>query len=213
MVFLFDSIDHISSSMSNAISDIVNPRPSNQGDRKRKRTQASSSDEALEKAKDKLLEGFKKSKRAPRGVVSAAVALAEETLNQNNYQDQFRKSLGRDPADVWQDVVDEDFESTWNQVMTSVRCGQGVQNDNNPGSTTSTNKNIVYRSCTVTLQSVLRPELHAHVGTIERLLSHSQEAISNTVAEVQAVIHKALFAVSRMLSHFHASSHALGAKN
>ncbi|KAF9978945.1 hypothetical protein BGZ65_006788, partial [Modicella reniformis] len=86
----------------------------------------------------------------------------------------------------------------WNKALNQ----RGVKRKDVPAEETSsttienTDKDAKYRACSVTLKSVLRPDLEDHVERIEKLLSRGQNIVSNVVDELHAVMHKAVFAIA-----------------
>jgi hypothetical protein len=135
MILHINSLDHISSSMVRTITDIVHPRPkpSSQGKRTPRRNgkQAPTTEEALTKAKSKLSDSFHASKSTPRGPFSAAVSIAESTLNQTNYNNHFREDLPRDPLEIWKEILNNEYENTWNQSVANVKGKSVTPEENN----------------------------------------------------------------------------------
>lgn len=179
--------------MIDTISTILKPAPINQK-RTPKRKEAPSTDEALLTARDNLLMGYKKAKRTPRGVFDAAVRIAEERLEQTNYNGPFRTALRRDPIDVWKEVVNKEFDTTWEKAMACVQDEDHEEHEEDADDPDAATPTDMYRTCTVTLKSILRPSLPAEA--VERMLTQSQDTVSDTISELQVLIHKALLVVS-----------------
>ncbi|KAF9920719.1 hypothetical protein BGZ65_010980 [Modicella reniformis] len=178
--------------------DIVNPKIKNSTTHGRR--QVLSIDELLEKAKESLLEKFRASKHAPRGTLAASVALAEETLGQDNYASSFSRYLGVKPVNVWRDVVEEDFDAKWNLGVASAKSMKDVhdeesqEEDQEQSLDVETQKNI--RTCSATLSAVLRPEIRDNKDDVIRLAEEAQTTVTDCMQEMSCLVHKTTLLVS-----------------
>lgn len=168
-----------------------------------KKLKTGESDESLlNKKKAQLMEGYGDRKRIPRGLMDTVYGEIRSGLSlSEDYTDYIiQKEIGQTSKNVeyWNKTFETKFERLWEQRIPDLPSDIDGDQDRK-------RKKEILRTCTVTLNQILRSDLRSnldldkkdHLKIIVDTLKSKQIAVTNDISELSLLAHKSILLVSR----------------
>ncbi|KAF9947605.1 hypothetical protein BGZ72_010427 [Mortierella alpina] len=153
-----------------------------------------SSSQTPEEALEKLRARLHSQKRLPQGIFLNTVKLANEAagsteVTDNNVRSRLDSTGGA--LHHWKEVIN-DLDKIWNTAIENV----GKDGDDQLKSDQKEASQDVLRTCTTSLDKVLRPELHDEYDLVLKTLETTQNSVSTTMEELSVLALKTVHVIA-----------------